>query len=57
MLPRCSEKVGSITVTEKRVGCLLSTALTGNQTRSLGVCPNWESNTQPLGVQGDAPTN
>lgn len=31
--------------------------LTGNQTYNLGMCPDQELNTQPLGVQDDVPTN
>ena len=32
-------------------------ALTGNQTRYLDVCPDWELNLQPFGVWDDAPNN
>ena len=31
--------------------------LTGDQTCNLGVCPDWESNPKPFGVQDDAPSN
>ena len=30
---------------------------TKDQTHSLGMCPDWDLNPQPLGVQDDAPTN
>ena len=30
---------------------------TRDQTHSLGMCPDWESNLQPFGLQDDAPTN
>ena len=32
-------------------------ALTGDKTCNLGVCPQWESNPQPFGVQDNAPTD
>ena len=28
----------------------------GGSNHNLGMCPDWESNQQPPGVQGDAPT-
>ena len=27
------------------------------QPNNLGICPDWESNSQPFGVQDNAPTN
>ena len=32
-------------------------APTRDQTRNPGVCPDWESNLQLFGAQGDAPTS
>ena len=32
-------------------------ALAGNQTRNLGMCPDWELNPQPFCVWDDVPTN
>ena len=32
-------------------------ATTRDQTHNLGVCPYWESNQQPFGLQDDPPTN
>ena len=30
---------------------------TRDQTRNLGMCPDWQLNSQPFAVQDDAPTN
>ena len=32
-------------------------ALTRDQTHNLGMCPDWESNLKPFGVQNNAPAN
>ena len=32
-------------------------ALTGDQTRVLGMCPDWGWNLQPFGVQDSTPSN
>ena len=42
---------------ETLIGCLLVCALTGDWTLNLGMCPDWESNLWPFGLQDKAPTN
>ena len=32
-------------------------AQTRDRTHNLGMCPDWDSNLQPFGLQDDAPTN
>ena len=43
--------------TEMLIGCLLIHSLTGDQIQILGMCPDWESNLWPSGLQDHAPTN
>lgn len=42
--------------TETSLDCLSYTP-PGDQTPNLGICPHWESNSQPFGLQDNAPTN
>ena len=50
------ERERNIDVREGPVGCLPN-APRWDETRSPSMCPDGESNLQPLGVQGDAPAN
>ena len=44
-------------VWERNINWLLFVGVpTGNQTHNLGMCPDWESNPQSLGVQDNTPT-
>ena len=39
---------------ERRIERQISVRETGNQTRNPGMCPDWESNQQPLVLRDDA---
>ena len=42
---------------EISISCLLHVPQLGTELETLGMCPDWESNPQPLGVADDIPTN